>query len=210
MATARPAGGSEAASASSSRTSTSAPLAVGVGHRRLDGDRIDVDRDDRREPEAHARDREDARAAADVEEGAALGGRREELDAEPRRRMRTGAERAAGVDHDRPSGIGRLLPGRPDPEPADGDRVMEAPPRVLPSLRHGLYDGTRELAEKRIDVGDRDVGRQLDHVAVHDLLEPGRHELEEPCPDRLGLVAEGADGEAPKVAHAAPSNGNRV
>ena len=124
--------------------------------------------------------------------------------------MRTGAERAAGVDHDRASGIGRLLPGRPDPEPPDGDRVMEGPPRVLPSLRHRLHDGIRELAEKRIDVRNRDVGRQLDHVAVHDLLEPGRHELEEPCPDRLGLVAEGADGEAPEVAHAAPSNGNRV
>ena len=57
---------------------------------------------------------------------------------------------------------------------------------------------------------NRDVGSKLDHVAVHDLLEPGRHELEEPRPDRLGLVADGADGEAPEVAHAAPSNGNRV
>ena len=175
---------------------------VGVGHRRLDGDGIDVDRHDRREPEAHARDRENARAAADVEEGAALGGRREELDAEPRRRMRTGAERTAGVDHDRASGIGCLLPGRPDPEPPDGDRVMEGPPRVLPSLRHRLHHGIRELAEERIDVRNRDVGSKLDHVAVHDLLEPGRHELEEPRPDRLGLVAEGADGEAPEVAHA--------
>ncbi len=185
-------------------------MASGVGRGRLDGHWIDVDRGDRREPEAHARDCENAGAAADVEEGAALGGRREELDAEPRRRMRTGAERAAGVDHDRASGIGCLLPGRPNPEPADGDRVMEAPPRVLPSPRHRLHHGIRELTEERIDVRNRNVGRELDHVAVHDLLEPGRHKLEKPRPDRLDLVAEGADGEAPEVAHAAPSNGNRV
>ena len=118
LATARSAGGSERGLGVEQPDVDVDAVGVGVGQRRLDGDGIDVDRDDRREPEAHARDRENARAAADVEQGAALGGRREELDAEPRRRMRTGAERAAGVDHDRASGIGRLLPGRPDPEPA--------------------------------------------------------------------------------------------
>ena len=54
--------------------------------------------------------------------------------AEPGRGMRAGAERTAGVDHDRERLGRRLLPRRPDPERADPDRVVELAPAVLPAV----------------------------------------------------------------------------
>ena len=82
--------------------------------RRVDRERVEVERDDRREPEPRAGDREHAGAAADVEERAA---RKvdEQLEAEPRRRMRAGAERPGRVDDDRQQPGCGLLPGRARP-----------------------------------------------------------------------------------------------
>ena len=65
----------------------------------------------------------------------------QQLEAQPRRRVRAGAERAPGVDHD----LGhagphrRLLPRRPHVElPADEDRHVEALPALLPVVGHLL------------------------------------------------------------------------
>ena len=68
-------------------------------------------------PSRAAGDREHARAAADVEQRPAARELGEQLDAEPRRRVGTGAERAARVDDDGARRIGRRLPRRADPDP---------------------------------------------------------------------------------------------
>ena len=95
-------------------------------------------------PSLAAGDREHARPAADVEQAARLLPQ-QQLQAEPRRRVRAGAERAPGVDHDRGRvGVG-LLPRRADPERADANRAVELPPALLPA---GLDVGRRGAAER--------------------------------------------------------------
>ena len=61
--------------------------------------------------------------------------------------MRTGAEGAARVDHDRGlAGVG-LLPRRPDPEPARAHRTVERAPAVLPARLHRRHLGGGERGE---------------------------------------------------------------
>ena len=43
-------------------------------------------------------------------------------------------EGPAGIDDDRLEPLRWILPGRPDPEAAHRDTVVELPPRVLPAL----------------------------------------------------------------------------
>ena len=105
----------------------------GVPLGRLDRLRVEVERQHGLEAELRGRDREHAGAAADVEHAAPLLGL-EQLEAELRRRMPAGAERAARIDHDRDRVPVRLLPRRADPEPADADGLVELPPAVLPVL----------------------------------------------------------------------------
>ena len=68
--------------------------------------------DDRREAELRGGDREHARSAADVEQAARLE-LLQQLEREPRRRMRAGAERAARIDHDRLDAGGAASHGGP-------------------------------------------------------------------------------------------------
>ena len=116
----------------------------------------------------------------------------QELEAEPRRRVRPGAERAAGVDHDRDrAGVG-LLPRRADPERADAHRPVECAPAVLPALldvgRARAAEGRPEpLLAARVGVGD-----QLDAAGGLPLLEALGEELEHQRAAVLGL--RGADG----------------
>ena len=70
-----------------------------VPRRDLDRLRVEVDGHHRREAELHRGDREHPRAAADVEQAAALLGF-QQLEAEAGRRVAARPERAAGVDHD--------------------------------------------------------------------------------------------------------------
>src|SRR5437762_1916710 len=72
-------------------------------------------------------DHEHSRAAADIEQGCSVE-LADQLEAKPRRRMRTGAEGPAGVDHDRFTGARFLLPWRHDPEAARAHR----PVKMLP------------------------------------------------------------------------------
>ena len=88
--------------------------------------------DDRLEAELRSSDREHARAAADVEQAGRLE-LLQQLEREPRRRMRTRAEGPAGIDDDRLGSRRRLLPRRTDPEAPDDDAVVERAPAVLPA-----------------------------------------------------------------------------
>ena len=82
---------------------------------RLERDVVDVDRTHGREAELRRGDGEDAGAAADVEQARRLDVL-QQLEAEPRRRVRARAERAAGIDDDGDRLGRRLLPRWPDPE----------------------------------------------------------------------------------------------
>ena len=116
--------------------------------RRLDRRLVDVDADDRLVAELARRDREHARAAADVEQARPLQ-RLDQLEAELRRRVRTGSEREPGVDHDRHETGRGPLPRRPDPERADLDRAVEAHPLALPAVGHGSTRMSPNLARSR-------------------------------------------------------------
>src|SRR5581483_6097568 len=92
---------------------------------------VEVDRGHRRETELGRGDGEDARPAPDVEEARRLHVL-QELEAEPRRRMRSGAEGATGIDHDCDRVRARLLPRGTDPAATDPHAVVESAPAVLP------------------------------------------------------------------------------
>ena len=65
----------------------------------------------------------------------------EQLEAEPRRRMRAGPERAARVDDDRGRAVRRLLPRRADPERPDPDAAGGTRASAPPSPRRPRLDG---------------------------------------------------------------------
>src|SRR5436190_10483888 len=161
-----------------------------VRERRLDRGIVDVDAVHGREAELRGRDREHARAAANVEQACLVGqfdtaqqarGREflEQLEAEPRGRVRAGAEGAAGVDHDRREPTRRPLPRRPDPEAVDDDTVVEGAPGVLPAFAHGL--GLHD-----VEPGGRLVG--VDGVRAVQLLDALREDVQEER--ELGLAAD--------------------
>ena len=137
----------------------------GVPLGRLDGLGIEVECPHGREAELRGRDREDAGAAADVEHASPLLAL-EQLQAELRRRMAAGAERAARVDHDRERvGVG-LLPGWADPERADANRLVELAPAVLPVLFDVRRGGAAEGLPDPLLAGRVRVRRQLEGAAV--------------------------------------------
>ena len=132
-----------------------------------------VDGDDRPEPELLGGDREHAGAAPDVEQARRLE-LLEQVEAQPRRRVRAGAECAARIDHDRREALGRLLPRRPDPEAADDDAVVELAPRLLPPFGEGRRADLEELAERALAgvVG-------VDGEAAVDLLDADGKDVEQ-------------------------------
>src|SRR5207245_6497690 len=119
----------------------------------------------------------DAGAAADVEQASPLE-RREELERQPRRRMRARSECAAGVDHDGDRIARRLSPGRADPQPCNLDRLMKRPPAVLPAAVH-LAAGcvTERLPDALLATGIG-VRHQLDTVVLLGLLDSFGNEVD--------------------------------
>jgi hypothetical protein len=93
--------------------------------------------------------------------------------------VRTGAERAARIDHDRDRVGRRLLPRRPDPETTNADAVVKGAPAVLPSLGHVVHRDDVE-AERRL------VG--IDRVGPVELLDALREDVEQER--ELGLAAD--------------------
>jgi hypothetical protein len=155
---------------------------------RLDRGVVEVDPDDRLEAEFRSGDGEDARAASDVEQAARLE-LLQQLECQVRGRVRTGAEGAAGVDHDRFHAGRRVFPRRPNPEAADDDTVMECPPGVLPALGD-LLRGDLEAFSQPV-LAQR-VG--IDGEAAVDLLDALWEEIEQLR--ELGLAA--GDDDAPQ------------
>src|SRR5204863_10087478 len=89
------------------------------------GDRVSVAVAAERGGKAQLRraDHAHSRAAADIEQGCSVE-LADQLEAKPRRRMRTGGEGPAGVDRDRFTGARFLLPWRHDPEAARAHRPV--------------------------------------------------------------------------------------
>ena len=173
------------------------------GH--LDGDRVVVDRHDRIEAEAGSGDREHPRAAADVEYRSAAFLRREQLDAETGRRMRTGAEGTTGVDHDRPLRIRRSEPRWPEPETTGLDGTVERAPGVLPAVVDGRSLRLAEAIEQGGAVPLVDVDGELDGpTGKGALLDPGRDEVEQLDTPGLDVVVRRPECDTPET-HARPS-----
>jgi hypothetical protein len=93
--------------------------------------------------------------------------------------MRTGAERAARIDHDGDSVHLRLLPRGADPQAADLDPVVERTPPVFPALGH-VVDRNDVEAERRL------FG--VDGVGAVELLDALREDVEQQR--ELGLAAD--------------------
>ena len=171
----------------------------GVLERRRDRRLFDVDAEHRRETEQRRCDGQHAGSAADVEERARLE-LLQEPEAELRRRMRAGAERAPRVDDDGERVVVGPQPRRPDPQAADADGTVEAPPAVLPpGLDVGSLAVSEEVPEpllaRRVGVGDElDAGRGLD------LFEALREELDHRRARLLGAFVPDLHGDAAEQA----------
>ena len=137
--------------------------------------RIVVDADRARGTELQRSEREDARAATEIEHGAPVEfagscQRVEPLQAQRRGRMRAGAEREARIQpHD--GGIGRLrvvgqlaIP-RHDPRArAEGQRHVLVHPRALPILVGDVAESRARPVERRIERIER--GEQHQRIGV--------------------------------------------
>src|ERR1041385_791449 len=114
--------------------------------------------------------------------------------------MCAGPERATGVDHDDERIGWGCLPRRPDPEPADANRPMEAAPTVLPAgLDVSTFAGAEEVPEALLAGGVR-VRGELDPARPLDLLEPLGEELDHRRARLFGTVVPDLDGDAPEAA----------
>ena len=121
------------------------PVAPGVRRRRLDGDRVGVDAEGRPRAELERGDRQDPRAAADVEDAGpgeppVVGQRLERREAQPGRRVEAGPEGHARVEREddvvRTAAV--ATPRRPDHQPAADAHDREvAPSRPRPSRPPG-------------------------------------------------------------------------
>ncbi len=158
---------------------------------RFDRGLLDVDTEDRCEPEPCGGDREDARATADVEQGTDVD-LLEELQAEPGRRMRARPEGATGIDDDRQRVRRRRLPGRPDPERSHSDRLVKGAPPVLPARLDVVAARTAEEVPEALLAAGVGVRSELDALRTVDFLEAlgeelehGRASLLEPLPADL-------------------------
>src|SRR5262249_17530686 len=113
--------------------------------------------------------RQDSRAAANVEQARRLV-LLQQLEAEPGRRVRAGAEGAAGIDHYRGPVGRRLFPRRADPGAADPASVGENAPPALPAGFDVVHRDDVE-AERGL------VG--VDRVGAVELLDTFREDVEQ-------------------------------
>jgi hypothetical protein len=152
-------------------------------------------------PEPGSSDREDAGAAAEVEDARAcelVPEVDQELQAEPRRRMAAGPEGAGGLDEDRDRVGRRPLPGRADPERADAHGPVELAPALLPArLDLRTRNRSEPLPHPRLArlVG---VRGELDVPGPLALLEPLGEELDEDGSRGLRFGSGHDDGDAPQ------------
>ena len=128
------------------------PLGILASH--LDRDRVDVAGVDGHEPEAQRRDREHARAAAEVEQRAAGGERREQLERGERGRVAPGPERAAGIDR------------RPQAMPA-GARSHGGPTQRPPAINPAVMELAPALGPVALDRNPHERPKLADALAGH-------------------------------------------
>ena len=110
--------------------------------------------------------------------------------------MSAGPERTTGLDDDHLYVVGRPLPRRPDPEPADAYAVVELAPALFPAIRElrSLHIGEdRAQAALTRHVG---VRGQLDRATDVPLLDALREQLEHDGPAFLGTLEGDEDGDA--------------
>ena len=146
------------------------PVPAGVRHGRLDGDRVGVDAEGFGRAELHGRDREDARAAADIEDpcpvdAAVVRDRFERGQAQAGRRVEPGPEGHARVEgEDDVVGLASMPPpGRTDDEaPTDAHHREVRLPGLGPVLL--VHDPGPQLADgpqpERLEVAERFGGRR--------------------------------------------------
>jgi hypothetical protein len=151
------------------------PVRFRIPPRHRDRRRVQIDGHDGAEAELGAGDRDDARAAADVEQRPGRQ-RGQEAEAEARRRVRAGAEGASRLDHDRRQPGRRPFPRGPDPQRSDDHRLVEAPPRVLPARLERRREELREPAPRPLLGRAAAVGDELDVPPEVTFLETTREE----------------------------------
>ena len=170
---------------------------------RADGLQLVVDAGDRAPAELGRGDRQDAGAAAEVHDAGGVGRVLDgfvgqQLEAEPRRVVRAGPERLAGIDDQVHQVVAGGLPRRADVEPAgDLDRPVELAPAVGPVVGDlGRDDLDQRAARGRLDVRQvrqlarRAVDRVLDEaVGQIGLLHPARRQLQQLGEDDVGVLA---------------------
>ena len=135
FATTSPLGGRSSCSASSSRASTLDAVVRRVLARHVDGDRVDVDGHDGAEPEARGRDREDTRAAADVEHVPRAGAASSSIQSasSDARRFRTRGRARSRPQAHRQAEAPRAARSRARRRgPGDGTRARRPPTRARP------------------------------------------------------------------------------
>src|SRR6266511_6398204 len=165
---------------------------LGVGDRRRDRVVVRVECENGLEAELRSDDPEHARAAAEVEEAPGLE-LEQKLDAELRRRVRTGPELTTRVDDDRGRVRGRLAPGRADPERSQANRTVELLPPVAPVRDEVLPAHAAEHLPEPLLTAGVGVGDELDAIREIDLLEAVGEEREHAGP--RFFCALGGDGD---------------
>jgi len=166
----------------------------------LDRLRFDVHGPDGPVAEPRRRDRQHPGPTSDVEHarpGVLLVQRDEELQAQPRRRMTTGAEGPRRLDHDAQRIRRRDFPRRPDPQRPDSSRTVELTPPLLPARRDV---GCRHGREGAPDLGLPGLVRirgELECARLLPFLESLRKELDEDRAGDLRLGGREGDGDAP-------------
>ena len=155
---------------SSVATSTATPFAAAFARVVSSATVVDVDRGHRREAELRCGDGEDARAATDVEQARRLD-LLQEVEAEPRRRVRAGAERAARVDDDgdAPRPAAPPTAGRPSSRPTRTPWWNARQPSSQPSATSSTVD---DIEPERRLVG-------VDGVRAVELLDALREDVEQ-------------------------------
>ena len=115
----------------------------------------------------------------------------QQLEAEPRRRMRARAERAAGIDR-RPASAPAAASsqGGPTQSGPTATGVVELAPARPPSLLDARRATRRGSVAEPLLAACVGVGRELDAVGL-DLLEPFREELEQRARSSSALAADG-------------------
>src|SRR3954447_7688267 len=110
--------------------------------------------------------------------------------------MCAGAERPRRVDHDRGCIRGGVVPGRPDPEWPEPDRLVKRLPAIAPVggdvlTAYGSEGMPQTLLAARIRISD-----ELDPVGPIDFLETLREELEHLGPCFFDALGRDCDGDA--------------